>query len=143
LENIDEMICNRYCEGRYPITPKQQARVAYIFLRHGYTKAPHKQENDGKKSGKMIKDTLENKATQRATLMIGSPYVVSHIGCNIQVHIVDTFLFFNFQNLKSAIRLASWTGHATAGLLFAVWYHLLSAGRFLGTKLSKNAYRFS
>jgi hypothetical protein len=34
------MIWNRYCEGRYPITPKQQARVAYIFLRHGYTKAP-------------------------------------------------------------------------------------------------------
>ena len=34
------MIWNRYREGRYPITPKQQARVAYIFLRHGYTKAP-------------------------------------------------------------------------------------------------------
>ena len=30
----------RYREGRYPITPKQQARVEDIFLRHGYTKAP-------------------------------------------------------------------------------------------------------
>ena len=29
----------RYREGRYPITPKQQTRVADIFLRHGYTKA--------------------------------------------------------------------------------------------------------
>ncbi len=40
MENIDEMIWNLYREGRYPITPKQQARVADIFLRHGYTKAP-------------------------------------------------------------------------------------------------------
>jgi hypothetical protein len=63
LENIDEIIWNRYREGRYPITPKQQARVADIFLCHGYTKAPkfdryelqtisHQWENDFPLMGK-------------------------------------------------------------------------------------------
>ena len=31
----------RYREGRYPITPAQQARVAELFRLNGYTSSPH------------------------------------------------------------------------------------------------------